>query len=41
MPIELRMDVRVITKDGAQAYDWVARQSFPNATKILDKFHVL
>jgi transposase len=41
IPIELRMDVRVITKDGAQAYDWVARQSFPNATKILDKFHVL
>lgn len=41
IPIERRMDVRVITKDGAQAYDWVARQSFPNATKVLDKFHVL
>jgi len=41
VPVELRMNVKVITKDGAQAYDWIARQCFPNATKILDKFHVL
>lgn len=41
LPVESRMAVRAITKDGAQVYDWVARQCFPNATKILDKFHVL
>jgi transposase len=41
VPIEQRVEVRVITKDGAEIYDWVARQMFPNATKILDKFHVL
>jgi transposase len=33
--------VKNITKDGAESYDWVARQAFPNATKVLDKFHVL
>lgn len=41
LPLEQRMEVRVITKDGADVYDWVARQCFPNATKILDKFHIL
>jgi transposase len=41
MPLEQRMDVRVVTKDGADVYDWIARQCFPNATKILDKFHIL
>ncbi|MFT6334171.1 MAG: transposase [Halioglobus sp.] len=41
MPLEQRMNVRVVTKDGADVYDWVARQSFPNATQILDKFHIL
>ncbi|MGK0317604.1 MAG: transposase [Saprospiraceae bacterium] len=41
MPLEQRINVRAVTKDGADVYDWVARQSFPNATKILDKFHIL
>lgn len=35
------MNVQVVTKDGAQAYDWLSRQAFPNAAKVLDKFHVL
>jgi transposase len=41
MSLEQRINVRVVTKDGADVYDWVARQSFPNATQILDKFHIL
>jgi len=41
LPLDKRMAVKVVTKDGASAYDWVARTMFPNATKILDKFHVL
>lgn len=38
---EQMMGVKVVTKDGAQAYDWLSRQAFPNAAKVLDKFHVL
>lgn len=39
--IDQMMGVKVVTKDGAQAYDWLSRQAFPNAAKVLDKFHVL
>ena len=38
---EQMMGVKVVTKDGAQAFDWLSRQAFPNSIKILDKFHVL
>lgn len=38
---EQMVGVRNITKDAAGSFDWVARQAFLNATKILDKFHVL
>lgn len=41
LPLEQRTVVKVITKDGAEAFDWLARQAFPNALKVLDKFHVL
>jgi len=39
--IEQMMGVKIVTKDGAQAYDWLSRQAFPNAAKVLDKYHVL
>ena len=39
--IQQRMEVRVVTKDGSETYDWLSRQAFPNAIKVLDKFHVL
>jgi transposase len=39
--LEQMMAVEVVTKDGAEAFDWLARQAFPNAAKVLDKFHVL
>lgn len=38
---EQMMGVEVVTKDGAECFDWLARQAFPNAMKVLDKFHVL
>lgn len=38
---EQMMSVRIVTKDGANCFDWVSRQAFPNAAKILDKWHVL
>ena len=38
---EQMMNVKNITKDAADNFDWVARQAFANATKTLDKFHVL
>ncbi len=33
--------VKTITKDGSDTFDWVARTCFPNAIKILDKFHIV
>lgn len=38
---EQMFNVQVITKDGAGNYDWVARQAFPNAARVTDKFHVI
>lgn len=38
---EEMFNVLVVTKDAADNFDWVARQAFPRATRILDKFHVI
>lgn len=39
--IEQMFNVKVVTKDGAENFDWVARQAFPNATRVIDKYHVI
>lgn len=38
---EQMFSVEVVTKDCAGNYDWLARQAFPNAAKVADKFHVM
>lgn len=40
MPIEQRMAVEEITLDMSQSMEWIAGQSFLNATHISDRFHV-
>ena len=35
------MAVKTITKDLADNYDWLARSTLMNATRIADKFHVI
>ena len=40
LPIEARMAVEEITLDMDSGFDWVTRQCFPNAEKIVDRFHV-
>lgn len=39
--IKQMMEVKVVTKDAAESYDWLSRQAFPNAVRVLDKWHVL
>ena len=34
-------EVKSITRDLSNSYDWLARQAFPNATQTADKFHIL
>jgi transposase len=41
VPVQILMNVKTITKDLAEGYDWVARECFMNAQKIADKFHVI
>ncbi len=36
-----RMNVKEITLDMSNTMDWISRQSFPNARKTTDKFHVI
>ncbi len=36
-----RMSVKEITLDMSNTMDWISRQSFPNARKTADKFHVI
>ena len=36
-----RMEVRSLTRDLAQNYDWLGRQMFINAYHVADKFHVI
>ena len=38
---EQMYNVKVITKDGAENFDWVARQAFPKAIRVIDKYHVI
>ena len=33
--------VSCVTRDMAPNYDWVARELFPNAFQVADKFHVV
>ena len=41
IPSKIRRNVKTITKDLAQNYDWLARQYFMFADRVADKFHVL
>ena len=41
VPVKIRMAVKTITKDLADNYDWLARSTLMNATRIADKFHVI
>ena len=38
--IKDRLKVKLITLDMSNAMDWIVRQSFPNAKKVNDRFHV-
>lgn len=39
--IKKLMDVKSLSRDMAQHYDWMGRQAFMNAYHIIDKFHVI
>lgn len=41
IPISIRYSVKIISKDLAEGYDWIARTLFLNAIRVDDKFHVL
>lgn len=41
IPVSIRYKVKIISKDLAEGYDWIARTLFLNATRVDDKFHVL
>ncbi len=41
VPSKIRRNVKTITKDLANNYDWLARQYFSFADRIADKFHIL
>lgn len=41
IPVSIRYSVKVISKDLAEGYDWIARTLFLNAIRVDDKFHVL
>lgn len=41
IPVSIRYSVKVISKDLAEGYDWIARTLFQNAIRVDDKFHVL
>lgn len=36
-----RFEVKVLTRDLANRYDWVGRTCFPNAMQVADKFHII
>lgn len=40
LPVADRMAVSEITLDMDSGFDWVTRQCFPNAEKVVDRFHV-
>lgn len=39
--IEKRMQVKSLSRDMAENYDWLGRQVFINAYHVIDKFHVI
>lgn len=41
IPIGIRYRVKSVTRDMAQNYDWLVRQSFANSYQVVDKFHVM
>lgn len=41
IPIKDRYRVKTISKDLANNFDWLARELFPNAQRIADKFHII
>lgn len=41
IPVSIRYSVKIISKDLAEGYDWIARTLFLNAIRVDDKFHVL
>lgn len=41
IPVSIRYYVKIISKDLAEGYDWIARTLFLNAIRVDDKFHVL
>lgn len=40
LPVEKRMQVEEVTLDMDTGFDWVTRECFPNAEKVIDRFHV-
>jgi transposase len=40
LPVEKRMAVEEVTLDMDDGFDWVTRECFPNAEKIVGRFHV-
>lgn len=40
IPMKERVKVKIITLDMSDAMDWIVRESFPNAKKVNDRFHV-
>jgi len=40
LPVSERMKVLEVTLDMANTMDWIVRESFPNAQKVTDRFHV-
>ena len=40
IPFSKRLRVQIITLDMANSMDWIVRESFPNAKKVNDRFHV-
>ena len=40
LPIEARMTVEEVTLDMDSGFDWVTRECFPDAEKVVDRFHV-
>lgn len=41
IPLKKCLEVKTISKDLAENYDWVARTVFKHALRVADKFHVL
>jgi transposase len=41
IPVSIRYAVKIVSKDLAEGYDWIARSMFLKAIRVDDKFHVL